>query len=159
MIRRLALLFTTIVVASSCARAEVVVDDQELATACSLGADSPPPQESDALTFVVSPSDLQAGESFSAEFDAQSLRGGYFLLSCWLGDRWAEPTFLLESDANGSTPTVQLLVDEPAAEILDYGIEGPGPDGLMLPASIEPGLWRLCTANSLNDLCVQLVVN
>ena len=41
----------------------------------------------------------------------------------------------------------------------DYGVGGPGPDPLIMPADIEPGQWRLCTANARVQMCTQITVN
>lgn len=40
----------------------------------------------------------------------------------------------------------------------DYGVGGPGPDGLVMPEGLAGGTWRLCTANAVDHVCVQLFV-
>jgi hypothetical protein len=105
--------------------------------------------------MTLTPSDPQAGETFEASFDELNSRGGYFTLERWENERWSDPVFLLESDALVGSPEVR-----PAGrmEMMDYGVEGVGPDGLVMPDQIEPGYWRLCTANAADHACVQLVV-
>lgn len=126
-------------------------------------ADAPEPDDTDQSppdsvfgTFELSPPDPQAGETFAATFDPENVRGGYFTLEQWSGSEWLPPAFLLESDANGGPPTWAAIDGEFAT--LDYGVGGAGPDGLVMPDDIETGLWRLCTANGLNDVCAQLTI-
>lgn len=41
----------------------------------------------------------------------------------------------------------------------DIGIEGEGPDVLTVPSDLEPGTWRLCTANAPQNVCEYLHVD
>lgn len=116
----------------------------------------PPPPESAIATFALTPENPAAGETFAATFSQDHDRGGFFLLSLWNGQAWDDPAFLLESDANQGSPTVEVISDEFGWE--DYGISGPGPDGLVMPDELTDGYWRLCTANARDDACTQLDV-
>lgn len=117
------------------------------------GKASTPPPELGAIITLAS-EDLRPGDKVSATFPASDLRGGFFYLYAWHDGEWTGPRFLLESDANGSAPRV-VPMDQ---GMEDYGIDGPGPDGLILPSDIAPGNWRICTANSREDICGQFTV-
>jgi hypothetical protein len=118
---------------------------------------APPPPESSPFSFELVPANPQPGEGFEALFDPSNSRGGFFELSRWDGSTWLEPEFLLESDARRGPPTATRLTKDEDWAVLDYGVDGPGPDGLVMPEEIEEGIWRLCIAGS-GRRCVQLIV-
>lgn len=97
------------------------------------GEASTPPPELGAIITLAS-EDLRPGDKVSPTFPASDLRGGFFYLYAWHDGEWTGPRFLLESDANGSAPRV-VPMDQ---GMEDYGIDGPGPDGLILPSDIAP---------------------
>ena len=107
-------------------------------------------------TFEVSPANPGPGDTFEATFDADNLRGGYFTLQQWSGSEWLPAVFLLESDAETQPATWSTIED--GIETQDYGIEGVGPDGLVMPDDLDAGIWRLCTANARDEACAQLVI-
>jgi hypothetical protein len=72
------------------------------------------------------------------------------------GAAWSELAYLLESDVNGGKPTATAISSVVGGD--DYGVGGPGPDALVLPADIELGACRLCTENARDAACAQLVV-
>jgi len=133
------------------------VDEADAAVGAPSPQEDTPPAELEARSFVLSPNDPQPGDVFEATFDPANSRGGYFVLSQWDGTGWDEPTFLLESDVNRPTPTALEISGE--FGVNDYGAEGPGPDGLIMPDQIDNGLWRLCTANARDHVCAQLTIN
>ena len=116
----------------------------------------PPPPAPGVGTFQISPPNPQPGTNFEATFDPDNERGGYFTLERWSGSEWLDAAFLLESDANGGSPTWAPIDAE--FEVLDYGVSGPGPDGLVMPDVIDAGIWRLCTANAAEDGCTHMRV-
>lgn len=117
----------------------------------------PPSPESGAVRIVLDPETPEPGGVFTAEFDESNRRGGYFFLYQWDGSSWGEPVHLLQSDANGGNAS-STPIGEGGEDIADYGVEGAGPDGLILPSDLSPGYWRLCTANAANEACVQFQV-
>lgn len=129
-----------------------------LAGCSSPGTSESPPSGTTAWSMTLTPSDPQPGASFEASFDPLNHRGGYFTLQQWDGDGWSDPSFVLESDANRPSPVVENL-SEVEMEVLDYGVSGTGPDGLVMPEAIEPGHWLLCTANAGDHACAQFVVD
>ncbi len=80
------------------------------------------------------------------------MRGGYFYLM-----RGDELIALLWSDANEEVP-MGSTTDPGEMEILDFGVSGPGPDHVALPEGAPPGDYRLCTANSLPEVCAAVTV-
>ena len=119
-----------------------------------VSSDLPPLPDPDVGTFELSPANPQPDTTFEATFDPDNARGGYFTLDQWSGSKWLDPAFLLESDANDGAPTWTSIDGE--FEVLDYGVSGAGPDGLVLPDVIDAGIWRLCTANARDHVCAQL---
>lgn len=116
---------------------------------------APPPETGDFMALD-GPAPLP-GEQFWVIFDESNRRGGAFVLQPWTGDTWAEPVYLLISDANGSPPTATRITPTNYGWE-DWGNGGRGPDGFLLPDDIEPGTWRLCTANAADEACMQLAV-
>jgi len=116
-----------------------------------------PPEPPDAPLFQLEPRNPQAGETFTANFDADSSRGGFFHLRRWEGSDWSTPRFALESGFDG--PPTFIKIDGEGIETEDYGAGGAGPDPLIMPGDIEPGQWRLCTANAGIQLCTQISIN
>ncbi len=101
---------------------------------------------------------VDGGVVTGAEFDIlftgalSDSRGGYFWLERPDGTRMA----LLRSDGNAEIPMgYDLGVDD--AMMLDDGLSG-DTSRLLLPPDIEPGPYRLCTANSLGDDCTEIDV-
>jgi hypothetical protein len=79
------------------------------------------------------------------------LRGGYLWLQTADGERLA----LLRCDGNAEIPMGYDL--DPNAEILDDGISG-NTSTFILPPELDDGTYTVCTANSLPNGCVEVVV-
>lgn len=126
------------------------------AVPASTPSDEAPSADPDAGTLDFTPPNPQAGRTFAATFEPTNERGGYFILEQWSGSEWLPAAFLLESDVNGGSPTWASTDGE--LEILDSGVSGEGPDGLVMPDTIDAGVWRLCTANAPDDVCARLTV-
>ncbi len=160
---------TTVVRVTRVARALVVMacllaactdsgDEPFVAEAPDAEVQSPPPSEDDSVeTMVLDPVNPSVGGAFTAEFSADNLRGGYFHLFRWDGSTWGPPRYQLESDANGGEPTAISATD--GLEVDDYGVEGRGPDRLVMPDDLAEGFWRICTANALDLACAQFTVS
>lgn len=94
-----------------------------------------------------------APDDFLAVLDSNDLRDAVGVMS---QRRRRPPISAAELQCVASFGAVSNVDGE--FEVLDYGVGGAGPDGLIMPDDIEAGLWRLCTANALNDVCVRLTV-
>lgn len=117
-----------------------------------------PPVDADETIEVIGldPLNPSPGESFTASFRSGNIRGGYFNLFRWDGSDWGAPLYQLESDANGGVPSAIRIRDGVGGD--DYDVQGPGPDGLVLPDDLIDGFWRICTANALDEACAQFEV-
>lgn len=149
--------FLLLLFGAACTADPASQDGEPAATAeASRPIDPPPPEEATA-TFQLTPANPQPGESFTASFNPSNSRGGYFTLQLWNGNAWETALFLLESDVNGGQSHVERIQEGTGVD--DYGIEGPGPDGLLMPADLDQGHWRLCTENALDHVCAQVLVS
>ena len=129
----------------------VVVEEPDTAS-----VDGPPPEPAD-KTFMIEPLNPQAGETFEGTFVPSTDRGGFLVVSQWSAGEWLAPLYSLESDANGGPPQVRKMED-PTDEFFfeDYGVDGPGPDGFVMPDDIEAGQWRLCVPGI--EACAQVTI-
>jgi hypothetical protein len=94
------------------------------------------------------------GSTISVRFHGPLARmhGGYFYLLNEAGDQVAA----LWSGGNGGEPGSTTDLDD--LTILDYGIQGAGPDVLVLPATIGAGNYTLCTAHNRPYACTALQI-
>ncbi|MCP4966493.1 MAG: hypothetical protein GY926_14840 [bacterium] len=104
--------------------------------------------------IFLDPAEPGPGMEIVATFSQTNSRGGYFHLFHWDGSDWGTPVYQLESDANGAQPSAVRVADGVGMD--DYGVEGPGPERLVLP-DLEAGHWRLCTANARDRACAPLI--
>lgn len=97
---------------------------------------------------------LIVGADFEISFagSLRESRGGYF----WLQKPDGTPVALLRSDGNPEIP-MSYNLDVANAGMLDDGLSGES-SMLVLPSQIEPGQYRLCTANSADDVCIDVDV-
>lgn len=120
------------------------------------GVGVPPPEPEGGKFMRLEPTELHPGETFVAHFADSNRRGGCFLLLPWDGSGWGEPEYQLISDANTGRPLAFPIDESNGCE--DYGVEGPGPDGFVLPDGINEGPWRICTENAADAACAQFTV-
>jgi hypothetical protein len=87
-------------------------------------------------------------------------RGLPFYMSRWQEDHWSQPEFLLLSDA-GYRKAIgpSWCTRSERWGWRQLGVLGPGPDRIKVPDVAEPGLYRICTANTQEPHCVQLTVS
>ena len=124
--------------------------------------DPPPPEPDGAPLFELEPSVLHPGETFTARYHPANTRGGCFSVSAWDGSQWTDTRYWLGSDANDGSPSARTAIppDPDSKEDYacnDWGNEGPGPDGFILPEDIPPGFWRICEGYE-EVLCARFTV-
>jgi hypothetical protein len=109
--------------------------------------------------MIVEPSAARPGELVAVWYPGGRERGVAYALERRDGDRW-DVTHLLTAttDSYGSSPSWVPFGSE-GYGWEDIGISGPGPDVLVVPDSAVPGDHRICTANSLENICVEIVVD
>jgi len=100
---------------------------------------------------------VAAGEVVELRYPNDLERGVVFTLSPQRPGMRNDPLFMLYSDAGseGGTPSWRAVGE--ALDATDVGVGGPGPDRLLLPPKLEPGDYRVCTANAAYN-CVNLSV-
>lgn len=97
---------------------------------------------------------LVVGAEFEVSFDGslRRSRGGYFWIRELDGTRLA----LLRSDGNPEIP-MSYNIDVASADMLDDELSGES-SILVLPPQIDPGTYLLCTANSADEVCIEVDV-
>jgi hypothetical protein len=95
------------------------------------------------------------GAEFEVSFEGslRRIRGGYF----WLQELDGTRVALLRSDGNSEIPMSYNLDVANAGMLLADGLSGES-SMLVLPPQIEPGPYLLCTANSVDEVCIELDV-
>lgn len=88
--------------------------------------------------LLLSNTEVVAGERITLTLPVQGdvTRGAYADLECWTGQEWV-PVFTLHH-RNGE-PTVYLF--NPNRDLV--GIDGPGPEPVLVPPQLKPGWYRI----------------
>lgn len=106
---------------------------------------------------VATPNPASAGDLVDLSFPDETFRGVAFQLDRETGDGW-EPIAWMTSSANGGDP-MTVPVGSDGYGVDDVGIGGPGPDVVVLPDDLDPGPYRICTANRGDpEICAELTV-
>lgn len=133
-----------------------------LATDCSWGAATrvrpPPPEPAPSMRpdlLVLQPATARLGELVEMHFPQETMRGVAFQLDRRTERGW-EMVYWLTSDGNGGEPTSIRVGAEGDYGWPDVGVGGPGPDRVLIPDGIEPGSYRVCTANAGDEFCAPL---
>lgn len=110
------------------------------------------PMEVDQQTY-------RPGDRVNVRWPGEDLRGIAYSLDSWTGSEWKTAYYVsaVSRGVDGAEPT-WWDADEPDRGWVDIGVGGPGPDIAVVPETAEPGEYRLCTANSLEQSCVLLTV-
>jgi len=85
--------------------------------------------------------------------DPPEIRGGYYEIF----DSDLSKMYLANTDANDQVPTTYFFGDDPTAEVLDYGVQGSGPEELVIPA-LPSGEYFICSVNSVQPTCGEFTV-
>ena len=105
----------------------------------------------------VEPERAASGAIVEVRFPQGWDRGLLYAIDERSGDQW-ERLFMLTSDANGGQPTWFAPEDE-GFGVEAIGIAGNGPDRVPIPDPLEPGQYRICTANAAEDICAAITVD
>ncbi|MGH3483041.1 MAG: hypothetical protein ACRDPQ_07360 [Nocardioidaceae bacterium] len=110
-------------------------------------------------SMEVSPQRVRPGGQLALRFPDHQMRGIAFALDVWEDGGW-QTRFHLTSDGGNLnwTPTSWTADDAEGRAVPDIGVAGPGPDHVVIPESAEPGSYRLCTANALEEACALVTV-
>jgi hypothetical protein len=107
--------------------------------------------------MVIDPSNARPGDVVELNFPQLTARGVCFVLERLDGDDWEWTHFLISGDS--AEPRLQPWYDRDEEwGCIDIRIDGPGPDGVTLPANAEPGDYRFCTANAITNFCSRVEI-
>jgi hypothetical protein len=109
--------------------------------------------------MVIEPNPVDAGATVSVTFPEGTSRGVAYVLEVHIDDEYY-PTHFLTAAADGyDGEPGWVAVGTEGYGWEDIGIEGPGPDTLIIPgSSLVAGDYRVCTANSLENICAPLTI-
>lgn len=85
--------------------------------------------------------------------DPPEVRGGYYEIF----DAELSKMYLANTDANDQVPTTYFFGEDPTAEVLDYGVQGRGPEELVIPA-LPGGEYFICSANNVRPICAKFTI-
>jgi hypothetical protein len=106
----------------------------------------------------LSASQVNPGQTIEVRFPQETARGIAWVLEEQDGETWQARYYLTAvTDGYGAgSPSWWSVDDDEGRGWEDIGIEGPGPDTLTIPDTVQPGAYRLCTVNSLQNICTTL---
>jgi hypothetical protein len=143
-------------------RAGIVATLALVATGCGAMTDSPQPWPIDPSAEIrpdamrAEPTTVRPGELVEITFPQGWGRGILYSIEARAGDGW-ERRYLMISNANGANP-IWFTPDDDSIAVAAVGIEGPGPDRVPIPEPLDPGDYRICTANAGENVCVAIEV-
>ena len=128
----------------------------------------PAPSASDVSTqpaeVVASPATARPGDNVELLFPDDIERGSPWFMYEPDGDQWSqEPLYLLISanddyyDCNECPTWFRAGTEGSGWD--DVGIAGPGPDTIVIPEAAAVGDYRLCAANTGDEICFTLSVS
>lgn len=125
-----------------------------------VGSDGP--YDADAETrpdlMVVEPSTAAPGQVVQVTYPGGRERGVAYVLERWTGATWSTTHYLTATtDGYGTEPGWQDIGTE-GYGWEDIGIAGEGPDGLIIPDNAVSSEYRICTANSLENICAEIAI-
>jgi hypothetical protein len=106
--------------------------------------------------MVVEPSRAKPGEIVSLTYPDGLDRGILYAIDARSANEWRRASMLI-SDAAGGRP-MWFEADDESVAVEAIGIAGPGPDRVPIPETLEPGEYRICTANAGENVCTPIDV-
>lgn len=136
-----------------------------LALSACAAADLLPPGTPHDPTAVVRPASMAAdretaspGDIVGLRFPDAMTRGVWFVLEQEVAESWTY-RYDLTSDGPGAGWEVGWHVaGEEGFAVEDIGVGGNGPDHVVIPDTAEPGTWRICTGNAVENVCVRIEI-
>jgi hypothetical protein len=95
------------------------------------------------------------GDIVEISFPDAMTRGILYVLESHAGSSWTY-RYALVSDASGGEPSWHHADEDVAVE--DIGIGGIGPDRVVIPEPADPGEYRICTGNAVENVCVPIEI-
>lgn len=120
-----------------------------------IGADDPfdPSARMQPDEMVVDPTIAGAGQEFTVTYPGGRDRGVAYVLEWSDADSWRPTHFLTATNADDGTTPTWAPYDADGYAWESIGIGGEGPDRLVVPDDAVPGSYRVCTANSAQNIC------
>jgi hypothetical protein len=108
--------------------------------------------------MVIEPSVTRPGDQVLVNYPGGRERGIAYVLEWTDGSTWHTTHFLTATtDGYGVEPNYAPFDSEGYAWV-DIGFDDAGPDKLVVPDSALAGPYRICTANSVKNVCAELTV-
>lgn len=108
--------------------------------------------------ITIDPARPRAGDLVSVFFPDERIRGIHFVLESRGADGWDLEYHLISDWGDGRDPKVYRADSVEGIGFEDVGINGAGPDVVLIPADVVPGDYRICTGNSRPNICSPLTV-
>jgi hypothetical protein len=105
--------------------------------------------------MFVDPGQAEPGQIVALSYAKAWDRGVLYAIERQQDGEWMRLNYMV-SDANGGRPTWIREGEEPVVPAV--GIGGFGPDRVPIPDGIDPGPYRICTANGVQNLCTPFEV-
>ena len=107
----------------------------------------------------VEPSVAEAGQEVLVTYPGGRDRGVAYVLERASGASW-DTTHLMTAVTNGFGTEPSFVSTDDAAGYgwEDIGVGGEGPDRLVVPDVAPPGTYRICTANSRENICTVIEI-
>lgn len=107
--------------------------------------------------IVADPEVASPGDFVSLKFPNGLSRGIMYVLEEKVGATWAYRFILLSGLTIAAPPSWHEPVYSDA-EIPVLGVEGLGPDRVVIPEDATPGNYRICTGNADENVCVRIEI-
>jgi hypothetical protein len=108
--------------------------------------------------IVADPERVEPGGVVALTFPQETARGILFVLEERAGESWAH-RYNLSSDGPGEGWEMSWhLPNADGIAFPDIGVGGGGPDRVPIPASAEPGDYRICTGNAGEEFCTPIEI-
>jgi hypothetical protein len=106
--------------------------------------------------MVVEPAQARPGDVVSVTYAAALDRGILYAIEREGVGGWMRMALMI-SDGNGGRPS-WFRPDDAGVAVEAVGVAGIGPDHIAIPDFVEPGGYRICTANAGDNVCTPIDV-